>query len=359
MIFSQLTLDILINTTFVISMFMVFRLQSEPLEIRQDAGTFGPFIITLFASLMLGLYDIGYGVSGDRELYAANFLSHVNYDISWEEVLAADEWVFQSWMHFMSFLGDSQYWLICTALIYAFNYYVVAKRVAPKHVFLMLVTMFTSFGFVTYGTNTIRAGFALSFVLIAMTYYEKMAVSLLILFLAYNIHHSTAIPMGAFLLARYWNRPKFFYYFWFFCVVLSAVAGSYFTTLFSSLGQDFDNRVDYLTTTDTHYNVGFRLDFVLFSCLPIIVGYLYQQRYEYKDQFYSILHSTYIIANAFWVLVIRANFSDRFAYLSWFLYALVMMYPLLDQPDQFPNVGKKAALTLFIISGFTYYMYLK
>ena len=357
--FSQLTLDILINTTFVISIVMVSRLQSEPLEIRQNSSLIGAFLLTLFVGLMLGLYDIGYGVSADRERYATTFMSYVNFNVPWGEVLAKDEWGFLSWMKFMSFLGDAQYWLICTALVYAFNYFIVAKRFAPNHVFLMLLTMFTSFAFESYGTNTIRAGFALSFVLIALSYYEKMVVSLAILFIAYNIHHSTIIPISAFLLARYWNRPKIFYYFWFFCVALSAVAGSYFTTLFSSLGQDFDNRVDYLTTTDTHYNVGFRLDFVLFSCLPIIVGYLYQKRYEYKDQFYSILHSTYIIANAFWVLVIRANFSDRFAYLSWFLYALVMMYPLLDQPDLFPNVGKKAALTLFIISGFTYYMYLK
>lgn len=58
----------------------------------------------------------------------------------------------------------------------------------------------------------------------------------------------------------------------------------------------------------------------------------------------------------FWVLVIRANFSDRFAYLSWFMYALVMMYPLLESPDSFNNVRQKI-FGLYLYNLFTYFMY--
>lgn len=36
----------------------------------------------------------------------------------------------------------------------------------------------------------------------------------------------------------------------------------------------------------------------------------------------------YLLSNTFWILVIRANFSDRFAYLSWFIYSIVLLYPL-------------------------------
>lgn len=32
-------------------------------------------MFAVFAALMLGLYDIGYGYSGDRELYAYSFYS--------------------------------------------------------------------------------------------------------------------------------------------------------------------------------------------------------------------------------------------------------------------------------------------
>ena len=133
--------------------------------------------------------------------------------------------------------------------------------------------------------------------------------------------------------------------------------GGFFTGLFSSWGNEFDSRTSYLTAVETHYNVGFRIDFVLYSCLPIIIGYIYQNRLHYKNEFYSLIHSTYIIANAFWVLVIRANFSDRFAYLSWFMYALVMMYPLLENPEHFKNVQDKVFWTLLGINLFTYFMF--
>ena len=37
-----------------------------------------------------------------------------------------------------------------------------------------------------------------------------------------------------------------------------------------------------------------------------------------EDQLYVKMCNIYLLANAIWILVIRANFSNRFAYLSWF-----------------------------------------
>lgn len=355
---SRYTLDILANITFIFALVYGLMIQAGSVSIRNNAKNMA-FIYAVFTALMLGLYHIGSGLGGDRDLYASSFLQYVNFEQSWTELLSRGEWLFSSYQKITSFLGEPQYWFILTAFIYVFNNYVVAKRAAPYSVLILLLTTIGGFGFTSYGTNTIRAGLALSFVLVGMTYYKNIYKYILFFFIAYNIHHSTAIPIAAFLVARYYNRPKLFYYFWFLCVALSAVAGGYFSTLFSALGEDFDSRADYLTTTETHYNVGFRIDFILYSCLPIIVGYFYQKKLHYHSQFYSIIHSMYIIANAFWVLVIRANFSDRFAYLSWFMYALVMMYPLLDKPSQFKNVRSKIALTLIGINLFTYFMYLK
>ena len=39
------------------------------------------------------------------------------------------------------------------------------------------------------------------------------------------------------------------------------------------------------------------------------------------------------------------------------MYALVMMYPLLESPDYFNNVRQKIFWTLFGINLFTYFMY--
>ena len=45
------------------------------------------------------------------------------------------------------------------------------------------------------------------------------------------------------------------------------------------------------------------------------------------DPFYARLVNTYLLTNALWILVIHASFSNRFAYLSWFMMPWVLLYP--------------------------------
>lgn len=354
--FQTYTLDILANVSFILSVIYALNISSQR-TLHKDSPTSALFL-GVFTALMLGLYDIGYGWSVDREIYATSF-NQMRYT-DWAEIFSKGEWLFYGYMKVTSFLGSPQNWLIVTAFIYTFNYYRASKRITSRNAYLLMLVIVCSFGFSSYGTNTIRAGLALSFVFLGLTYIEEKWKWVLYFFIAYNIHHSTAIPIAAVLLAKYYPRPKYFYYFWFGCVILSAVAGGYFSTLFAALGSDFDGRADYLTTTETHYNVGFRIDFVLYSFLPIFAGHYYQNKLGYKDRFYAIIHNTYIIANAFWVLVIRANFSDRFAYLSWFLYALVMIYPFIKHPLYFGAFCNRYIVKIImVISLFSYLMYWK
>ena len=51
-------------------------------------------------------------------------------------------------------------------------------------------------------------------------------------------------------------------------------------------------------------------------------------------------------ANAFWIMVIRAEFSNRFAYLSWFLYPIVLAYPLLKLKIWPKTQGNKTAVIM-------------
>lgn len=354
--FQSYTLDILANVSFFLSLIYAINLSSQDTLYNDSKSS--ALMLCVFTALMLGLFDIGYGWSGDRELYAYSFNQMKVKE--WSEILFKGEWLFNSYMKVASFLGKPQNWLSLTAFIYTFNYYNGAKRITIQNVYLLMLVIISAFCFSGYGTNTIRAGLALSFVFLGLTYIEEKWKWMIYFFIAFNIHHSTAIPMAAALVAKYYPRPKLFYYFWFFCVILSAVAGGYFITLFADLGSDFDDRVDYLTTTETHYNVGFRIDFILYSCLPILAGHYYQNKLGYKDSFYAIIHNTYIISNAFWVLVIRANFSDRFSYLSWFLYALVMIYPFVKSPLYFGELCNSYLVKIImVISLFSYFMYWK
>ena len=64
----------------------------------------------------------------------------------------------------------------------------------------------------------------------------------------------------------------------------------------------------------------------------------------------------YILANTFWILVIRANFSDRFAYLSWFIYSAVLIYPLVTNPKIVQNSSKWVSLIILGLTLFFAYI---
>ncbi|MBA4135207.1 MAG: hypothetical protein C0525_10825, partial [Flavobacterium sp.] len=89
--------------------------------------------------------------------------------------------------------------------------------------------------------------------------------------------------------------------------------------------------------------VGFRWDFLLYSISGVFTGLYFIFKKEFEDEFYKRLINLYLMTNAFWILVIRANFSNRFAYLSWFLLGVVIIYPFLKRvffKEQHQIIGK-------------------
>ena len=94
-----------------------------------------------------------------------------------------------------------------------------------------------------------------------------------------------------------------------------------------------DRVYEYFTTAPelgTFSMIGFRWDFLLYGSVPILEGIYFVFKRKYNNQFYCILLSTYILTNAFWVLINEVPFSDRFAYLSWFMMPVVIIYPILS-----------------------------
>jgi hypothetical protein len=138
--------------------------------------------------------------------------------------------------------------------------------------------------------------------------------------------------------------------------------GGFWENFFSGLGLTNDERFsEYLNDTeyiDSFSSTGFRWDFLLYSMVPIVLGIYVVLRRKEKDQMYLLLLHTYIITNAFWILVIRSSFSNRFAYLSWFLYPIVLIYPALKfnlWNKQYSKIG----IIVLLHFMFTYIMWLK
>ena len=150
---------------------------------------------------------------------------------------------------------------------------------------------------------------------------------------------------------------KWIVYLWFFSIPLSLAFGGSLINFFASLG--FDDRMSSYNTSeysDQFSKTGFRWDFLLYSFMPILMGWYVCVKKKIKDDLYKALCITYTLCNAFWVLVINAAFSNRFAYLSWFMYPIIIAYPLVNLPI-WKDQDKKTGLILLAYSGCNLFMW--
>ena len=126
-------------------------------------------------------------------------------------------------------------------------------------------------------------------------------------------------------------------------------------------GWDFieDRAGTYLSNTasaDVFNKTGFRYDFLIYCFIPILVGYFYILKTDIKDNIYITFLKTYTLANAFWILVNQVPFSNRFAYLSWFLMPIIIFYPIIFYPINPKYRGLTIAVTFIGYFGITYYL---
>ena len=218
-----------------------------------------------------------------------------------------------------------------------------------------------SFSFWSYGTNGIRNGMATSLFILALCYYDRKWLMYFWFVIAFFFHSSVVIPLAAFITAGVYKNPKIYLYIWLAAIPLSLAGGNIWQELFFNHLGFSDRTSGYLEgqqVEGSFSSTGFRWDFLFYSSFGILAGYYFIFVKKITDVFYIHLFGIYVIANAFWVLVITANYSNRFAYLSWFLMAPVIAYPMFRYKiwkDQYKGFG--IILTIYYL--FTYLMFLK
>ncbi len=284
-----------------------------------------PYAICLAVLLIyrIGFQPIGFGLHGDREIYAYSFI--VN---SSEVDFSSHDWLLSAINYVLHPICDVETYFVIIASLYVGLYLFAIYRLSRHNSYWLFVAVAVSFGYTSYGYNTLRAGLAIAFILVGISYYFNIKKMALFLFLGVSTHFSMIIPVSALLVSRYWPKTELYYKLWLLSIPVSFVAGGFFNTFFSSWSGDV--RTNYLTTANDAYKIGFRIEFILYSLLPMAIGAYYIFKKGYTDKLYVSLYNTYLLANIFWILVIRANYSDRFAYLSWFLLPVILVYPILD-----------------------------
>ena len=357
-------LSLFLTLVFILSQYgKINTLSGRTLILRDNNNSLFLWYIFFFV-LVVGLRPIHF-VFGDTVNYANSYM------LMADGVAEADDmnsdWLFNHIMYWFASRGfDVMWFFLLVEIFYIVPMFMASKRLSSNNYVLLLLFCFSAFSFFSYGVNGIRNGMACSLVTLAITYLQgdkrDKIICGVLCFLAYNIHHSTALPIAAMLYSNYFSKPKHMFYLWVASIGISLVMGGTVESFLAGLG--FDDRMDsYIAgqedeeLMESFSNTGFRWDFLLYSVMPIWLGwYLVFQRKIYNST-YMLLLGTYVYSNSFWVMVIRSSFSNRFAYLSWFLYPIVLAYPLIKF-EIWPKQGHKTAMILLAHFGFTFVMWM-
>lgn len=291
---------------------------------------------------------------GDTETYAKGFrLMQDGVAMNIDK-----DYVFNYFMKFCSGFMDVRSYFIILDFLYILPCFFFSRKYFGRYWFFAMFMFISSYSFWTYGTNGLRNGLATSFFIMGLCHYSKKYWMYSWFILGFFMHASLIIPIAAFVVSGVYKNPKNYLYIWLLAIPLSLVGGSTWSTLFASLGFE-DRTAGYLTNSEENLKqfsrTGFRWDFLLYSGSAVFAGIYFIFKKKITDPFYIHIFGVYCIANAFWILVITAAFSNRFAYLSWFLMPIIFAYPIFRYKiwqEQYKIFGG----ILFLYFMFTYFM---
>lgn len=293
-----------------------------------------PWILAIFVTIYIGTRPIW--AYADTQLYTTMY--NLLQKGIWTEVRGGEVEPFWAFIQYASvpYLSASG-WLTVISIFYVGGMTVAAKRWFPRHFLMALIFLFTSYSFFSYGTNGIRNGMATSIAMVGLSFFNKnrkeLTIGYVFLIIAYFTHKSCLLIFAAATAARFFKNININVCIWFGCILLSLLFAEPLKDLMAGLIDD--NRMAHYVHkqvvtqgTVAFSRTGFRWDFLLYSALPIAFGWYAITKQKIKDETYIFLLTTYIFANSVWCLINSVAYSNRFAYLSWFLYPVIIIYPL-------------------------------
>lgn len=213
------------------------------------------------------------------------------------------------------------------ALIYYGAMYIACRRLFPQDTLFAYLVFLGAFSSFSYGTNGIKAGSASSMFMMALAYRDKPIVTTMLALVSLGFHHSMIMVIASYLIVYLYHKPKWYFVLWFFSLGVAALHINVFQSFFQSVADESGQ--SYLE--EQQFGKGFRMDFILYSAIPVLVGYYAIFKKKIQSKSYNIILCLYIMTNAIWMLCMYAEFTNRIAYLSWFQYPVVLIYPFLKE----------------------------
>ena len=220
-----------------------------------------------------------------------------------------------------------EYFFLLISIIYFGCMYISCKKLFPKDTLFSFVVYLTAFSTFSYGVNGFKAGSAASLFLVAIAYYENYKIMIPMILLSWGFHHSMVMVVGSFICVYFFKKTKYYFIIWAIAFIIAVFHIDFFQMIFAKLADE--RGAGYLQ--GQIHGKGFRLDFIAYSFIPILIGYYAIFKLNINSEKYKILLNLYLLTNSIWMLCMYAEFTNRIAYLSWFLHPWVMIYPFLNE----------------------------
>lgn len=320
------------------------------LHVNNNHG--GEIILLLFLILFIGFRPASYAF--------VDMMNYIEFYIHIEGIEFvfnpnAENKIFDNLFYFIAAnkIGYTTFFVVM-AVIYFTGIYICCRKLFPNDTFIAFLVYLAALSTFSYATNGIKAGAAASVFLMALAYKDKWWLSLLLLLTSWGFHHSMILCVAAYIVVSVYQNPKVYMLFWVFCLIVSVLHIGFFQELFAGMADE--RGAEYLTSTNDWGGMsGFRYDFVLYSAAPVIVGWWVIFKKKLKSRRYNFLLNIYLLTNGIWMLCMYASFTNRIAYLSWFMLPIVLIYPYINEEIS-PRQGKYLSQIILAHLAFTLFM---
>lgn len=278
------------------------------------------FLITLFLAIRPISYQFG---------DMGNYNYAINEYLYMDKMKEDSDILFEYMMFFFAKNFSAELFFFLCTLLYFIPLYLGYKKIFKNFWTVAFILSLLTFFFYGFAVNGIRNGIAAHIFLLGLTLPKRYGWILILV--STGFHSSMLIPAIGYLSSFFIKKVSWYYYLWLACLCLSVVYSG-FGELVQSLGIGGDKFTNYVESGFEHESsfaiIGYRYDFVLFSIFPVILSAYYIYKRGFYDRLYTTFVSTYLFANSIFLLVNEIAFSNRFAYLSWFMIVPIILYPI-------------------------------
>ncbi len=195
---------------------------------------------------------------------------------------------------------------IFIAVIYFIGTYIACRKFFHNNTLAAYLVFLIAFSTFSYAVNGIKAGAAsaIFFYVLLLIKKDHPKISILLAVLSWTFHHSMFVCLAAYFVICFYSRPKWYFLFWVVCLLLSLAHVSYFQNIFVNISDE--KGASYLDSNNLAGwggEIGFRYDFVLYSMMPILIGWYAIYKKGIISRQYNEILCFYLLVNGLWLCV--------------------------------------------------------